>query len=142
MKRLLFVLLIASGLTACAHHYSAKVTIDVSDRTAYAALRTFDAAEEALYHQKTAWPTVAQHEAISAQISKAYQAVVDVANIGLLLPPGGQLSTADLSKIGALEKNIADLAGLISPTAGAAIQDAYATFKTQASALIAAVKGL
>lgn len=125
---------------ACPAHLSPKVTIDVSDRTAYSALRLVDTDEEAAYHAKVFTPT--QHQAISAKFSKLYQGVVDVANIGIALPTGGTLSVSDLAKVNALAQDVADLASLISPSAGAALQADYAAFVSKVNALISAVKGL
>jgi hypothetical protein len=126
--------------TGCAAHLSPKVTIDVADRTAYAALRLFDTDEEAAYHAKLITP--AQHQAISAKLSQLYQGVIDVANIGINLPTGGTLSAADLVKINGLALSVTDLATLIAPSVGAALQADYAAFQTKVSALINAVKGL
>jgi len=146
MKRhivsLISVVLFAGLLSACAHNLSPKVTIDVADRTAYAALRVVDVDEETLYHQKGAWPTPAQHVDISKKLSQGYGLIIDVANIGLAVPPAGKLSTADLAKVTQLGGLVADLVSLASPATGAKIQTDIQTFVSKANALINAVKGL
>lgn len=139
MKRLLLAALLVATV-ACAGHASPKVTIDVADRTAYGALRILDIAEEGAYHAKGAWPTPAQHQAISVKFSQAYQAVVDTANLGIALPPGSKLTPADLAIIGKLTTTVADLATLVgAPGVSATIVIDFNKFQTQAAALVAAI---
>lgn len=136
----LMVLALGSFI-ACAHP-SPKVVIDVADRTAYQALRAFDTAEETAYHAKGIWPTAAQHQAISAKFSEAYQAVVDVASLGASLPAGAKLSAADLAVVGKLTVIVDDLAKLLGqPGVGTDVAAKFAAFQTKAAALVASIGG-
>jgi hypothetical protein len=138
----LIPLLIAIGLVtaACPGKLSPKVGVDVADRTAYSALVAFDVAEESAYHAHAVWPTPAQHIAISVKLSQAYQAVVDVAHVGIALPPGSQLSTADLAAVGKLTTVVADIAALVgAPGVGADITTTFNSFQAKASALVTSV---
>jgi hypothetical protein len=113
------VLLVALGLsiTGCAGNLTPKVVIDKADSTAYVSTRAFQEAEEIAWHAKAPWPSAAQHQVIGTKLSGIYQSIIDVANIGLALPPGTTLSLADLAAVAQLEQLVVDLSTLISPPA-------------------------
>lgn len=123
---------------ACAHNLSPKVTIDVADRTAYAALRVVDVDEETMYHANASVITPAMHKQISAKISQAYALVIDVANLGVNLPAGAKLSAADLQIVGQLTQVVADVAALI-PASNANLQADLQKFKNAVTELSAAI---
>ncbi len=127
---------------ACGGKTPPKVVIDVADRGAYQALRALDVAEEAAYHAKGPWPTPPQHQAVSQKFSAAYQAVIDVANLGVALPRGATLSAADLAVVGKLTTVVGDMAVLVgAPGAGHDIATAFQAFQAKATALVNSVKG-
>ncbi len=152
---LLVLGLAGAGLgAACVH--PVKVTIDVADRTAYTSARALQKAVEADYQAHQPWPSFEERRKINILLGGdptcqpsatvvckkgIYDLVVDVANIGLALPPGGKLSADDLKNIGLLEKAVTDLVSIVSTKASQSIQDKTAEFNTKAGTLLAVVKG-
>ncbi len=133
------------GLPACSQNgapaTSPKVIIDTADRGAFDALRAFQLSEEAAYHAKLPWPTPAQHQSINVKVSRAYQLIVDVATIGIDLPPGNTLTVADLDVIAQLSTIVADIVALTRSGAAANLQTAAVTAQTKVAVLTTAVKG-
>ncbi len=138
----LCVLLTSTVLTAggCAGNPTPKVVVSTADRAAYEAIRAFQVAEESAYHAKLPWPTDQQHRDINAKVSQAYTLVIDVANLGLALPPGGKLTAADLAAVGQLTQAVADIVALAAP-APPNVQQAALTAQAKAQALASSVGG-
>jgi hypothetical protein len=148
-SRLIFplALVVLIGSAACAPKTSGappptpKVIVDTVDRPAYTAVRAFQVAEAIAYHTKPQlpWPSDAQHQQIGVKLGQAYTLIVDVANAGILLPPGGKLSVKDLAALSALTNVVADLVAL-AQAAPPAIQTAAAAAQTKAGELVTSVQ--
>ena len=135
----LAVVLLASSGSSCSTHVAPKVVIDTADRAAYDALRTFQTAEEAAWHANAGWPTPEQHKTINGKVSKAYTLIIDVARIGIALPPGSTLSIADLAVVAQLTTAVADIVDLAN---GTSVQTQATAAQTKVGALVAGVSGV
>lgn len=124
--------------SACAAR-TPKIIIDQADRTAYVSTRAFQTAEEAAWHAKAPWPTAEQHQQIGAKLSGLYQAIIDVANIGIALPPGTNLSAADLAALSQLTQLVTDLTTLVT-TATPTIQADWTQAKADIGSLTTRVR--
>jgi hypothetical protein len=144
------------AMPGCSVLPTPKVAIDTLDRSTYTAARAFQQAVEADYAAHQAWPTFSERHRINVVLGGdptcvpsatlvckkgLYDLVVDVANIGINLPPGAQLSIEDLKICRALEQAMLDLTSLVSTTAAQTIQDKATALTTTASTLLASVKG-
>ena len=157
MKHLLLIALLFT-LPACASA-PPKVVIDRADRAAYLAVRGFQTLEEVAWHSRLAWPTPKQHADINAKVSQAYQLIVDVANLGISLPPGSKLTMEDLAAVTKLTAVVADIVALtqcasadvirdgatseLAPcvSASAAVRQAATSAQSKVETLAASVKG-
>lgn len=141
MKQLILVLLLAS-VPACAGQLAPKQTIDRADRTAYAALRSFQVAEETAWHSKQTWPTAAQHQAIGAKLSLAYSGVVSLATLGLDLQPGQPLPAQAAKLIADTTQAVVDIVAVVNAGAATGLQQQIADAKAKVGLLVSQVQGV
>lgn len=150
MRRLILTTLCLAA-TACATtgSTSPKVTIDRLDRGAVGAVRAFQLIEQASWQAKAGWDTPSTHRRIAVLLGGdpscapptpcppgIYDLIIDVANIGLALPPGATLSAADLQAVGALKTAVTDLVAIASPSTDPQVKEKASTAQRAIQALL------